>query len=283
MRVGRALHVVDELVQRSRPRHPAPRARSARRCPSKRRNATVTMRCSGGCGPARTWRAARSTGSRGELARRHAPARPSSSRASGRRRRAQRAAGPGRSRRRGSAPGARRRRRADDDLARAAPPSPCARPSRRRRARRPAARGASRRRGSRWNTPLCTPTRHAQRDAAREPCRSGRARAARCASPTARAARARRVAVALEEQQQRVAAELQQAAAVGVGDVEQRARSSVPIASASCSAPSRPARASRSDSVVKPEMSTNTSDPSIVRTDRTAGVDRGIDRGRRGT
>ena len=66
-----------------------------------------------------------------------------------------------------------------------------------------------------------------------------------------------------EPEQQRVAAEFQQAAAVVVGDCSMSSKL-CPMSSEICSAPSRPLRASASDSLVNPEMSTNTALPSLV-------------------
>ena len=78
------------------------------------------------------------------------------------------------------------------------------------------------------------------------------------------AARTRaRVSFAVEPQEQRVAAELEQAAAVLVGDL--RIDSKLPpITSVICSAPSRPLRASCSDNWVNPEISTNAAVPSAI-------------------
>ena len=72
-----------------------------------------------------------------------------------------------------------------------------------------------------------------------------------------RAAGARGVVVAAEQEQQRVAAELQQLAAADRGLAEHRAEDAVegPMSS---SAPMRPRVASRSVRAVKPEMSANT-------------------------
>ena len=69
--------------------------------------------------------------------------------------------------------------------------------------------------------------------------------------------------VFLEQQEQCVAAELDEAAVVGVGH-DSRSVKQASIASVTCSAPSLPTFASFSDSFVKPEMSTKTTEPSVV-------------------
>ena len=220
------------------------------------------MRCSGGCGPAST--CARTAVERQRPAcvvRRAGAAAPSKRRLD--RRLARAAAGPVRTAapRHGAGSAAvaslttispaprppllERRRRGGPVTSSSRCERPTRKSGRRRCARRPTCAAARRRRPSRCG-PISRRSVAASRIAERQP---------------------RGVAVALEQQQQRVAAELQQAAAVLVGDLQQRAKH-VPIASASCSAPSRPTRASRSDSVVKPETSTSDDGPSSVRTTR---------------
>jgi hypothetical protein len=72
------------------------------------------------------------------------------------------------------------------------------------------------------------------------------------------------VLLAGEEQQERVAAELEQAAAPAYATSSRRANTRF-ITSVTSSAPTLPFCASRSDMAVKPEMSTKTSVPSSSR------------------
>ena len=98
------------------------------------------------------------------------------------------------------------------------------------------------------------------------PCRPRRSspRSADLAAPASRWRPASRLLVlgAGEQQQQRVAAELQQLAVLAVRDTEQRPKHVVDRVGDLFGA-DPPSRASRSDSSVKPEMSTNTTVPSI--------------------
>ena len=116
-----------------------------------------------------------------------------------------------------------------------------------RRAGRPATRDATRPPRRSGTTPECTPC-----DIRSVTFGAGQVDPADVAQHVAHqhggAACARRVALAVEPQQQRVAAELEQAAAALVGDREHRLKTR-PIASVICSAPSRPLRASCSDSL----------------------------------
>ena len=92
--------------------------------------------------------------------------------------------------------------------------------------------------------------------------------------------------VAGEQEEQRVTAELEEAAARGVGEREQPPKQ-VSTASVTSSAPSLPCRARRSDIFVNPEMSTKSSEPSTVATpgldDSTSSLARAQSRVSRGT
>ena len=97
----------------------------------------------------------------------------------------------------------------------------------------------------------------------------------RCISQQARAG-ARLVLGPVEEQQQRIAAPLEEARAVVVG-VSRRAMKTSFSVSRISSAPILPWRASRSESAVKPEMSTNTIEPSIVAVQLASGLAQPVD------
>ena len=79
-----------------------------------------------------------------------------------------------------------------------------------------------------------------------------------------RAGRSAGVVRSGEQEQQRVAAELEQAAAGLVGDRRAAAVKHPPMTSTTSSAPTLPWRASRSDSFVNPEMSTKSKEPSTT-------------------
>ena len=85
-----------------------------------------------------------------------------------------------------------------------------------------------------------------------------------CMSEAAPAARCG-MALAAEEEEQRVAAELEDVAAVPLGDLDQARRRQPEIRWTSSSAPALPLADRRSASAVKPEMSTETSEPSSTR------------------
>ena len=192
-------------ARRARPRPRRRRAGDERvRRPRSAGTPSVTMRCSGGCAPAREVRADRA--SRGSCRRRRARARPAARLGPGssalRRRVREQPAGP--ARRAEPRPGQHApRSRADDDLARRRRPSPSAVP-RSRRARRRSARGATSRRGSRCTSPLCMPSdmrsvtaapsvsSAPDRRAAPRACRRPRGTRARRARRRRRAAAARR-------------------------------------------------------------------------------------------
>ncbi len=89
-------------------------------------------------------------------------------------------------------------------------------------------------------------------------------RAERAAHLERRPCRPRCVIVAVVEQQQRVAAELEQAAALAYATASSAAKVAF-ITSVTSSAPARPRLERRSDIAVKPEMSMNASVPSTSR------------------
>ncbi len=105
--------------------------------------------------------------------------------------------------------------------------------------------------------------RHLQRDV--HAGQRDSAHVVECAAhPHRRRAGARRVTFAMEPQQQCVAAEFEEAGAVFVRDFQDRLEAAADRIGDLLLAPSRPLRASCSDSCVNPEMSANAAVPSAV-------------------
>ena len=120
---------------------------------------------------------------------------------------------------------------------------------------------------------LCTPT--VMRSTPRTPETSMRP-TVRSRSRIRNAERARTlgVAVPLEEQQQRVATELDQAAAVVVGDPQQGAEHAVDRVDQQFGALAGRGAAARSESFVKPDRSANSIEPGTDRTGENGSVAR---------